>query len=128
MTRVLFVVLRRLVGAELASAIVGDLLEEHARRARQSRVAAAVWTASQAASIVARGAAVSGVSTMRELRRTMVGTADLHQAIRALRRDPAFTGVALTIVTLGVAAGLLAALAPALRASHVDPISSLRAE
>jgi predicted permease len=104
MTRILFIVLKSLVGADLASAIVGDLLEEHARRARQSRVAATAWMASQAASIVIRGAAASGVSTARELRRAMFRTSDLYQAIRALRRAPAFTIVALAIVALGVAA------------------------
>jgi ABC-type antimicrobial peptide transport system permease subunit len=37
--------------------------------------------------------------------------------------------ITLAVVTIGlVAAGLLAALWPALRASRIDPVSSLRAE
>jgi len=107
MHRLLRVLLRALTHAALADAIVGDLEELQRARARQSRLAAALWFCREAIAILLH---VAGRRLFGGIQRATAWTprpgrfaADLRYAARSLRGSPWYAVTVVGVLALGMA-------------------------
>jgi len=100
--------LRWLAGQSLAEDIIGDLMQERARRAERSLPAAALWYARTSVALVACLAVARLIEALRataSARRTWTIGRDLRVASRALRRTPWYSVTATGVAALSLALG-----------------------
>ncbi len=101
--RVLVWLIRQVSSPDAANAAVGDLLDELADRARAAHAPrwSRLWLNVQAIQVVLSFAA----STMPRLLRS--GWQVLRDAVRSLRRSPAYSILVIAILAVGIAAGTI---------------------
>jgi hypothetical protein len=96
--------LRWLVGRRIAEDIEGDLLEERARRAKRSPLAARVWVNAEAARIVASVLLRRLAGSLSSARNLWPGTRgswnELKQALRSIGRSPWYAATVVGVLAL----------------------------
>jgi putative ABC transport system permease protein len=126
--RLLFRPLAWLTDRALADAMLGDLEELRARRARESRVAATLhfWRAALGLLLYALGSRLS--EGWRAFRQAPFGgsNGDIRHALRTLRRNPAFAAAAVVLLALGIGANT--AVYSVVRAVMLKPLPYDRPE
>lgn len=98
----------RFVPEEWRESIAGDLIEEQRRRSAQGLRAGSLWAAASAIVTTAKilHEVKRGALNMRQPRpfRFDAWISDVRAAFRSLASAPAFTAIALTVLTLGIGA------------------------
>ena len=98
----------RFAPLEWRESIAGDLVEEQQRRAEQGRRHGALWAVHAAVitTMKVTREARAGAPHMRQPQSFRISNwiADCRHAVRSLAAAPAFTAIALTVLTLGIGA------------------------
>ncbi len=97
--------LRRLVGADFADSILGDLEEQAHRRAPRSPISRTRWLYLQVAVVIAHALAHRAREGADEIRHAGIFgiSKDIRYAFRALRRTPWYAATVITVVALSMA-------------------------